>query len=79
MQWLPIFKVVNPLSLLTGNFYIVSISAKIDMDLVTTGHGDINAKENINFDLYKSDNGQEQYSIPLLTGPAKVGRKPLRN
>ena len=46
---------------------------KIDMHLVTTGHGDIdlNAKEKINFDLYESDYGQKQYSIPLLTGPAK--------
>ena len=36
-----------------------------------TGHGDINSKEKINFDLYESDCGQKQYSIPLLTGPAK--------
>lgn len=41
------------------------------MNVVTTGHGDINTKEKINFDLYKSDYGQKQYSIPLLTGPPK--------
>ena len=39
---------------------------KIDMNLVTTGHGDINAKEKINFDLYESDYEQKQYNIPLL-------------
>ena len=44
---------------------------KIDMSLVTTGHCDLNAKEKINFDLYKLDYGQKQYSISLLTGPAK--------
>ena len=71
MQRLPVFKVVNPLSLQKGNFYIVSqFSVKINMTLVTTVHSDINAKEKINFDLYKSD-GQKQYSILLLTGPAR--------
>ena len=42
------------------------------MNLVTIGHGDINAKEKINFDLYESDYGQKQYSITLFTGPAKT-------
>ena len=41
------------------------------MNLVTTGHGDTNAKEKINFDLYESDYGQKQYSILLLAGPAE--------
>ena len=49
----------------------IILDIKIDMNLVTTEHGDINAKEKINFDLHESDYGQKQYSMPLLTGPAK--------
>ena len=36
------------------------------MNLVTTGHGDINAKEKINFDLYESDYGQNNTAYRYL-------------
>ena len=44
---------------------------KTEMNFVTTGPGDINAKEKNNFDLFKSDYEQKQYNIALCTGTAK--------
>ena len=41
------------------------------MNIVTTGLGDINAKEKISFDIYKSEYEQKQYNRPLLTCTAK--------
>ena len=43
------------------------------MNLVTTGLGDIhvNAKEKINFDLFKSDMDKNNTAYRLLTGPTK--------
>ena len=53
------------------SIYFQNSVLKIDMNIVITGPGDINVKEIINFDLYKSDYEQKQYNIPLRTGIAK--------
>ena len=67
------FQIVYSLHLLNWKISIQFQNSvlKIDMSIVTTGPGDINVKEKINFGLYKSDNEQKQYNIPLLTGTAK--------
>ena len=43
-----------------GDFYEVPKSVfRIDMNIVTTGLGDLTAKQEINFDLYNSDYDQK--------------------
>ena len=76
MQWLPVFKVVDPLSLYIGNLYIISKYSvkKIDINLVTTGHGDINAKKKkkkktiliFTNQIMEKNNTAYRYSLVLL-------------
>ena len=72
MQWLPVFKIVNPLSLnLEISIEFRNSVLKIDINIVTNGPGDIIAKEKKIILIFKAElinksNTTYRYLLALL-------------